>query len=74
VELLVDAVATPWSGGATWTSPWIRPGGDVVGSLGGGGGGGGGCGRIHVNLPSGAGLPGTLQLSGVVTQGALDFD
>jgi hypothetical protein len=36
VELQVDAVATPWSGGATWTSPWIRPGGDVVGQTGGG--------------------------------------
>lgn len=37
VELLVDAVDTPWSGGASWMSPWTRPGGDVVGQTGGGG-------------------------------------
>jgi len=36
VELLVDAVGTYWAGGASWMSPWTRPGGDVVGQTGGG--------------------------------------
>ena len=30
VDLLVDAVATAWSGGASWDSPWTRPGGDIM--------------------------------------------
>ena len=34
VELLVDAVATPWGGSATWSSPWTHPGGDVEGQTG----------------------------------------